>query len=311
MTSVPLPPGTQGASPTVGLSRRRMLFGAGVTAGALLGVLPAASPAAASPARRPVRPAAAFDVVVTQDSITAPSTVPSGPVTFHVTTPTEGGMGLPLVHIRVPIDKYLDDLTRMNNATTPAEAAAAAKVVEGESVNLGGAAVQPGVGATYTQILWPGRYYFLAYDFDSAARPVAHALTVRGTATGEPPEPVDLIRHTRSGFRVPGDRLHANGTHLVINDSGVLNEAVLLPVRPGTTAAEVDAFFAALRDGTTPPSNPIIGGATGSPPLSPGRSARVAASLPPGGYVLSSWITSSTTGRPRVFDGFYKLVTLA
>ncbi|MPY48862.1 hypothetical protein [Streptomyces acidicola] len=304
MTSLPL-------STDTGLSRRRMLLGAGLTAGALLGALPGASRAAAAPAARSGK-ASVYDVVVAAGSVTAPAKVPAGPVSFRVSTPTEGGMGLPLVQLRVPIDKYLDDLTTMTNAPTPDEAAAAAAVVESEAVNLGGAAVQPGIDAVFTQILWPGTYYFIAYDFDSSERPVAHRLTVEGVGRGEPPVPVDVIRHTPSGFWVSGGgQLHANGTHLCVNDSGVLNEAVLLPVRPGTTAAEVDAFFAALRDGTPPPSYPIIGGAAGSPPLSPGRSARVGLPLRPGGYVLSSWITSTTTGRPRAFDGFYKLVTLA
>ncbi len=304
MTSLP-------SSPDTGPSRRRMLLGAGVTAGALLGVLPGVSRAAAAPATRSGK-APVHDVVVAAGSVTAPAKVPAGPVSFRVSTPTQGGMGLPLVKLKVPIDKYLDDLTAMTNAATPAEAAAAATVVESESVNLGGAAVQPGTDAVFTQILWPGTYYLIAYDFDSSDRPVAHRLTVEGVGSGEPPRPVDVIRHTRAGFWVSGGgRLHAAGTHLIVNDSGLLNEAVLLPVRPGTTAAEVDAFFAALRDGTNPPSYPITGGAAGSPPLSPGRSARVGLTLPPGGYVLSSWITSSTTGRPRAFDGFYKLVTLA
>ncbi|MFG3549058.1 hypothetical protein [Streptomyces sp. NPDC047725] len=317
MTSLPSTPETGDASSGPAPSRRRLLLGAGATAGALLGSLAVGSGAYAAPGsgahtapgRRPRR-TAAHDVVVTADSVTAPARVPAGPVSFRVSTPTEGGMGLPLVQVSVPIDQYLDDLTRMTNAATPAEAAAAAAVVERESVNLGGAAVQPGTDATFSQILWPGRYYLIAYDFDGSARPVAHALTVDGPGYCEPPEPVDVIRHTPSGFWVPGGQLRASGTHLIVNDSGLLNEAVLLPVRPGTTAAEVDAFFAALRDGTAPPSYPITGGAVGSPPLSPGRSARLGLSLPPGGYLLSSWITSSTTGRPRAFDGFYKLVTL-
>ncbi|MFJ5225038.1 hypothetical protein [Streptomyces sp. NPDC088400] len=310
MTSLPHAPAPGGPASLDGLSRRRMLLGAGATTAALLGVLPAASGATASPARRPDR-TVVHDVVVTPDTITAPATVPAGPVTFRVTTPTAGGLGLPLVQVRVPIDTYLDDLTRMTTAPTPAEAAAAAAVVERESVNFGGAAVQPGNEVTFSTVLRPGRYYLLSYDFDGSARPVAHVLTVKGPGNGGLPEPVDVIRHTRSGFWVPGGRLHSTGTHFVVNESGALNEAVLLPVRPGTTAAEIDAFFAALRDGTTPPSYPITGGAVGSPPLSPGRFGWLGVSLPPGGYVLSSWVTSTTSGRPRVFDGFYQLVTLA
>ncbi|MDW4905911.1 hypothetical protein RB628_11340 [Streptomyces sp. ADMS] len=293
---------------SLSLSRRRMLLGAGVTAGALFGALPAAASGAQAAT---ARPATAYDVSVAPDTITAPAAVPSGPVTFNVGTATAGGLALPLVKLRVPVAKYLADLNTLSKAATPAEAAAAEAAVEAGAVNLGGGVVQPGTGVAFTQILTPGTYHLVAYDFDGTdVHPVAHTLTVKGPASGSPPDAVDCFAHTPTGFDVPGGRLKAAGTHYVVNRSGLLNEAVLIPVRPGTTAAGIDAFFEALRGGTQPPSYPLIGGPVGLPPLSPNRSALLTTSLAPGGYLLSSWITSTTTGHSRALDGFYKLVTL-
>lgn len=296
-------------------NRRQLLLGLGLT-GTALALDPTLGSGGAEARPRP-RPrawagSAAADVVVAADGVTAPDTVPSGAVAFSVTTPAPRGMSVLLVRLRVPLARYLDDLARLAAATTTQETIAAVRAVEADVVNLGGAVVLAGRAATFTPVLRPGSYQLIGYDYTSdSARPLARALTVTPGGRDCPPRADDRIVQTPTGFQVRGDRLRADGAHLVENRSGLLNEAVLLPLRPGTTQADVDAYFGALSGGQPPPASPLAGQPVGLAPLSPGQRAVLRAGLPAGPYLLASWVTSSSTGRPRAFGGYNRVVTLA
>lgn len=289
------------------VNRRQVLVGLGLTGTALLMDTAVGQAAHA----RPARPATEAEVVVAADGVTAPGSVSCGPVTFSVTTPATAGMSLLLVRLRVPLSRYLEDLGRLAAAATTAETIAATRAVEADVVNLGGAVLTAAEPATFTQDLRPGSYQLIGYDYTSAtARPIAHALTVTAGRPARPPRTDGRIVQTPSGFRVCGDRLRAGGAYLVENRSGTLNEAVLLPVRPGTTQAAVDAYFGALSAGQPPPASPLVGRPVGLAPLSPGHRAVLRTTLPAGPYLLASWVTSTSTGRPRAFGGYHRVVTL-
>jgi hypothetical protein len=290
------------------VSRRRLLLGAASLAAAA-GVQPLIG-STASAAGRPSVPV--LRVTARVDGLDAPAEAPAGLVRLDVTTAVAAGIAVPLVKLRVPLATYLADLAAMSAATDPADVAAAAAVVERDAVNLGGAVVVPGGPVSVWQVLKPGRYYLIAYDYtNSGAVPVAHALTVRGRCDGYARAATGgTIVQTPTGFAVPTPPLQAAAVHRVVNRSGKLNEAVFLPVAPGTTQAQVDAFFEALRNGGQPPQPPFIGRPSGVTPLSPHRDCAVRVPLTPGLYLLSSWVNDSTTGRPRTFDGYYRLVTV-
>ncbi|MER5772349.1 hypothetical protein [Streptomyces sp. NPDC001985] len=293
-------------------SRRRVLAGASLTAGgALLGALSGAPALAAAPVPGRTRPGAGGDieVVVRPDSVLAPSYAAPGAVTFTVSTPSAKGLSLLLITLRVPLAEYLADVRAMSEAERPEDVARAAAKVEADAVNRGGAVLTPGRPVSFTAVLPRGRHHLIGYAYSTpGAVPVAHPLTVTGRPNPVAPRVDGLIVQTRSGFSLPRGRLRAEGDHLVVNRSGQLNEAVLIPVRSGTTGAEIDAVFAALASGTRPPSMPFTGDPSGLAPLSPGRVARLRPGAPPGEYLLTSWVTSTETGRPRAFGGYHRLV---
>ncbi|GAB3881715.1 hypothetical protein GCM10029964_038250 [Kibdelosporangium lantanae] len=101
------------------------------------------------------------------------------------------------------------------------------------------------------------------------------------------------------------DTLSAGRHVRVTNLSGQFNEAMLIPVRPGTTLADIDGFFA----GTG--SSPFAGGPTGVVPMSPWRSAVFRADLPAGEYALVTWIRDLGSGERFAAEGMRHLVRIA
>ncbi len=291
------------------LSRRRLLLGAGLVGGAVL--TGTALPGTARAGEAGTNPTTVA-VVAGADEIIAPRSVAAGAVTFEVTTPATEGMALLLVRLRVPLATYLADLVRLGRATTKAETIAATAAVESDVRNLGGAVLNAAEPVAFTTVLVPGEYQLITYDFTNGdAVPGAHALTVRGPARNRSLCATGRVVQTPTGFAVPGGRLAASAAHEIVNRSGSLNEAVLLPVVPGTTEADIEAFFTALRNGERPTAYPLTGPPVGSAPLSPGERAVVRTGLKPGPYLLASWVTSTVTGLPRAWGGYHRLVTLA
>lgn len=81
-----------------------------------------------------------------------------------------------------------------------------------------------------------------------------------------------------------------------------------MPVRPGTSLAELDAFFIAVDAGRRPTGSPFTGGPTGVVPLSPGQSATLSADLPSGTYALVTWVRDLRTGRMFAAQGMRALI---
>ncbi|WP_157419557.1 hypothetical protein [Actinomadura kijaniata] len=253
------------------------------------------------------------EVTVGTDGFTAPAAVRPGPVAFRVTAADPEGAYLGLVRLRpgVTLQRYLTDLEKAYGAGDPA----AARAVQREVVMFGGAAVQPGTPVTYGTRLAPGSYHLI--DFREVGRPGLAAkvrpLTVRpgAGAAAEPRAEARIVqRETPEGprFDAPAE-IRSGATVRVVNRSRQYNEAILMPVRPGTTGEQVGAFYRGMDGGPQAPS-PFTGGPAGMVPLSPGRAATFAAPLRPGTYALVTWLRSSDTGRMFAAQGMHRLVTV-
>ncbi|MEW2353791.1 hypothetical protein [Spirillospora sp. NPDC029432] len=263
------------------------------------------------------RPYAAA-IVVTPDGFTAPASVPAGATAFRVGATDPDGAYIGVVRLRPGVSKerYLADLERAYDDTDREGALAGARAVERDVVMHGGAAVLPGTPVTFTAALAPGGRH-LVIDFKDVGSPGLAAkvrelrVLPRGARPALPPAEAEIVQvRTADGprFRAPRT-VRAGAPVRVANRSRQFNEAILMPVRPGTTRQDVGAFFVAMEGGPQAPA-PFTGGPVGMVPLSPGRSAVLAADLRPGTYALVTWLTDYRTGRMHAAQGMHEIVTV-
>ncbi|MGI5171385.1 hypothetical protein ACQEU3_44250 [Spirillospora sp. CA-253888] len=278
----------------------------------------AADVRAAHTAVSPVRTSV---ITVSHDGITAPPAVAEGATSFRVEATDPDGAFLGLVRLRpgVSLQRYLADLERAYDESDRAAALAGARAVERDVVMHGGAAVLPGHPVTFTPRLRPGTYHLIDFKDVGApgladkvrtlrvlARPGAPAPASAPTKAGAHIAQVQTAQGPR--FRAPGV-LRAGDPIAVSNRSRQFNEAIFMPVREGTTRAQVGAFFSALERGEQAPY-PFAGGPVGMVPLSPGRTTVLAPGLKPGTYALVTWVTDYRTGRMHAAQGMHEIVTV-
>ncbi|WP_431896360.1 hypothetical protein [Nonomuraea sp. bgisy101] len=262
--------------------------------------------------------ATTVDVVVETSGVTAPASVPAGAATFRIRSADPEGAYLGVLRVRpgLPLRRVLADLERAYDRANPQDALTAARTLSREVVMHGGAAVLPGTPVSYTAQLAAGTYHLI--DFKEVGRPgleeKVRTLRVRPAPwrPSLPPAAAQITQYRAqdgtSRFEAPA----AIGSGLpvrVVNRSGQFNEAILMPVRPGTTREQVGAFFTAMDEGRQAP-NPFTGGPVGLVPMSPGRSAIVRADLPPGPYALVTWLPDYRTGRGHAAQGMHELLTV-
>jgi hypothetical protein len=303
--------------------RRFSTVGALLVAPALLVGAPAKAQATAAATKPAVRPASqhavrTLDVVGSPIGFTAPSRRRAGIATFRVSTTDPAGIRLGLFRLRpgVPLDRFVGHL-RQTLTGERDEAVVAGRQVSREAVLLGGVATEPGSPAAFTQVLRAGTYHLIDYeDIEEGGpgRPVAvHPLVVTDSIDhDQPARPDALIRmvETPRGPRFHAPReLRSGESVLITNLSAQLDEAIFMPVRPGTTSAEVQRFFEAAENGEWPES-PFVGVPRGMPVIAPGQSAVLGPELPPGEYALVSWVFDLDNGAARAAQGMHALVTV-
>jgi hypothetical protein len=245
------------------------------------------------------------DIAVTPEGFAAPAPLRAGPVTFNVRSSDPEGAWIGLVKPRpgVTLERYLADLER-SMGSDPVEGG---KAVLGDVEMLGGVAVAH-VPASVTMRVPPGDHYLIDFrdvglpDLASRVRPVR---VLPGHA-GVPASASAQITLLDGTFRAPATLA---GPVRVVNLSSQHNEAMLMPVRPGTSLTDLDAFFTEVDAGRYP-SSPFTGGPTGVVPLSPGRSAVLDAPLPPGEYALVTWVRDIRTGKMFAARGMRALITV-
>lgn len=287
---------------------------AGSLAGSLLSLAPAAH-AAPAPVPLTIGHSSAapqdVDISVTSEGFTAPSALRPGAVTFRVRSTDPAGAWIGLVRLRpgVRLETYLADLRRAMGDDPVAGGRAVARDAE----MLGGSAVAHAPAAVTLNVT-PGTYHLVDFrdvelpDLADRVRRVT-VLPGRPAPSSRPPaaDPTSRITLRDGRFDAP-DVL--SGAVRVVNRSRQYNEAMLMPVRPGTTLPDLDAFFEAVDAGRDPGGWPFAGGPTGVVPLSPGRSAVLETELPSGAYALVTWVRDLDSGRMFAARGMRDLVTV-
>ncbi|OLT24280.1 hypothetical protein BJF83_07410 [Nocardiopsis sp. CNR-923] len=292
-----------------GLSRRRILAGA-----ALVGTAAAALPGTAAAAESAADRGRTIGVVLEPDTLDVPEEIPCGVVSFHVSTPEAVGRSLLLVRLAdgVTADRYLD-LLAATSTWDPAEKAEAARAVAAAAHNLGGAVVAAGTDAGFTQVLRPGRYLLINFGYASGGRPVAREVraTRQSWAGHAGTDGFVVHRETSDGVEFSvSRRLPANGRYTLLNTTGTPQEAMFCRVQDGTTEEDVRAYFDALREGRTPPVQPLLTRPVGMAPLGARQYGTLHAEFTPGPYALFSFTINHGTGHNHALEGMSRLVEL-
>ncbi|HEV7205052.1 MAG TPA: hypothetical protein VGN18_10595 [Jatrophihabitans sp.] len=176
----------------------------------------------------------------------------------------------------------------------------------------GGGDVVPGTPVTVTENLTRATYYVA----DLAAPPGPNGpqlqtLVVRGEneeSSDWPGRGAATVRLTSNDRFLVTGRLHARGSVVVANVSDTLHFMDLQPVKPGTTDAQIQAYFASGAQGQPPFA--VNGPTAGMDVQSPGRRAVLSYSLPKGTYVLLCFVADDMTGMPHALMGMHKVVVL-
>lgn len=286
---------------------------------ALLGGSLAAAPAAVASAA-PALPTITVTSHGSSFTVSGPSQRRPGRVRFHFVDRSPAGSD----GSDVTLFKLLPGTTlpqvyasiRAQNVETPTPAALAAAARSTRTllrqVHLfGGAALSPGTTADVTETLYTGTYLLLDTNAALEGRsPQLRTIRVRGRAyrTAAPSAGARIDLTSADRFVAPAT-LRAGGTYLVRNVSDTIHFATFSRVKPGTTDAQVSAFFRAIMTGANPGPAPFTGPSVQMNVLSPGTQALFSsASLPRGTYDLECFISDDETGVPHAFMGMHRIV---
>ncbi|MEV7022831.1 hypothetical protein [Kitasatospora sp. NPDC093558] len=263
------------------------------------------------------------DIDLEKGKINVEDEAEGGLVTFAVETDDPAGRQIQLIrpHEGVSRATLFADLTKAVSQT-PATAAQGIKAVAAESDALGGTFVTPDVPTRFTEEVDEGEV--LVLDFGAFLKDPAHPLFATIEFEGHngrhrhhrhhhgSEEHATVIQEeTPAGPRFDVEDLDdADAPIVVRNEAEELHEMVLQPVKPGTTDADVQAFFDATAKGQKP-TPPFAGLPSGLSAISPGDTAVFEAEdLKPGTYVLLCFIPDDKTGVPHAFLGMHKVVEL-
>jgi hypothetical protein len=158
---------------------------------------------------------------------------------------------------------------------------------------------------SYKTVLPDGSYYAAQVNNPSAT---ARTFQVAGGAHATLPatnQSVSMKEPDQFVVSGSGARLH-RGPLRISNESGELHFAQFVQVKPGTTDADITAWFAGGENPT------VSGGAVlNFGTQSPGRASVVDVTLPSGTYALLDYIPDTTSGMPHAFGGMHSVVTVA
>ena len=280
------------------------------------GLLALAGPAASAGEHAPAsgRPHCVKVVGNGTSAHTGQAKVGGGRVCFSVssTNPVvqgNGGSDISLFQPRhgVKLKTVFADL-REEFSQTPAIAAQGTRDINQDISLFGLAQVVPGYPEVVTENLRAGTYYLMdLINYNGKANPVLTTLRVTGHGRPGPLYGSVYVTPTSADrFIAPRVWPH-RGTYLFHNIADTIHFMAITPVKPGTTDAQIQAFFNS--NGQVPP--PFIAGPSGgNDVVSPGKTIAVSYNLPRGTYVLLCFVADDVTGIPHAIMGMHLVIRL-
>lgn len=282
-------------------SRARRLASGALILAAVLGPAAAASPAAAPKA------------IVTA-TLTSRGPVIAGPHTWRpgaariVVVSHVPDEELTLLRFRpgYRYARFLADGTHAQGHT--AAARAALRRIFAETVFEGGVDLFTGQTASFSVTVHPGTYYL----GEMTNHPHFTQIRVTGIAGGPRATSAAVITATDSGYHLDKSTLPANGTITIRNVGARPHRLNLIPVKPGTTRAQLGAYLNQTggRDNAPPPSFALKGPQLGIADISARQQMQLSYKLPPGEYALIDFDQNMTNGRPEALEGMYTIARL-
>jgi hypothetical protein len=216
---------------------------------------------------------------------------------------------LVLLHFRpgYSYNRFQADGVRAHGHTAAARAALTR--IFANTVFDGGVDVFPSRSATFTVNVHRGTYYL----GELLQRPELTSIRVAGPTVATAPALAHAspITETDSRYRLPVE-LPAHGTITIHNAGHAPHRLNLIPVKQGTTRAQLAAYIRKTHgnDNAPPPSFALEGPQVGTADLSPGHTMQPTYSLPAGKYAVLDFDRDMKTGRPDTLEGMYAVVTL-
>lgn len=210
----------------------------------------------------------------------------------------------------VSLSKLLAD-AKDEFSSTLATAAKGTRELNRDGRFFGLAMVVPGHPETVTENLQPGTYWIGDVAATIGAGKPAHLvrITVLPGWDFRYLHADVFVEATLADRFVPSTRTWPHeGSYLFANVSDTIHFMELVPVKNGTTDAQVQAYFNSGAQG--PPPFGKAGPAGGNDVATPGNFLRVSYDLPPGTYVLLCFVADDMTGMPHAFMGMHLVIRL-
>ncbi len=236
----------------------------------------------------------------------------AGLVRFRISTTNPNGTGVTLFQFApgVGFDQLDSDLLE-EFSQTPSVAAKGTRDLTRDVRIFGLADVAPGTPAAATVNLNGGDYY--SFDSSGPSLPTATTAVELHVSGGDATGTLSAGRHHLASVSLTSDdrfvvqgHLPAHGSVLVRNVADTIHFMTLQRVKPGTTDAEVQAYFDSGAQSAPPFA--MDGPSASTDVLSPGHRLLFSYSLPRGTYVLLCFIADDVTGMPHAFMGMHKVV---
>lgn len=188
----------------------------------------------------------------------------------------------------------------------PAAKAALLRVLA-HTVFDAGVDVFPGTPVTFAVDVHAGTYYV----GEMLRKPVLTRVTVAGAPAAPSAPPAARVTETDTGYRLPAT-LPARGTITVRNAGTSMHRLNFIPVKAGTTRAQVGAYVRKTGGRENAPNPPFArpGAQLGTGALSPHAQMQLTYHLPPGEYAVVDVGENIATGRSNMLAGLYAVVTL-
>jgi hypothetical protein len=215
---------------------------------------------------------------------------------------------LVLLHFRPGYSyaRFLADGARAQSRSAAARAALGR--IFAATIFDGGVDLWRGQSASFAVTVQPGTYYL----GEMTARPQFVPIQVAGASEAATTAWAAAVTATDSGYRLHQSALPKAGTITIRNVGARPHRLNLIPVKRGTTRAELGSYLrkTGARDSAPPPSFALRGPQLGTADLSAHEQMQLTYRLPAGEYALIDLNRDMASGRPEALEGMYAIATL-